>query len=117
MLNCLNPDKGSEWLSYTEGSKQVNATTYFEAAINYDRVFGNHGVSGLLVYNMRNYCREMREVCFFRCLTGIWGYPVVLLIIMIVVISLIFLIGWMDLHPLVLRIVFSILVYRFWVYG
>ena len=32
-------------------------------------------------------CREMREVCFFRCLTGIWGYPVVLLIIMIVVIS------------------------------
>ena len=55
VLNCLNPDKGSEWLSYTEGSKQVNATTYFEAAINYDRVFGNHGVSGLLVYNMRNY--------------------------------------------------------------
>lgn len=54
-LNNLNPNNGSEWLSYNEGQKQVNTTTYFEAALNYDRTFGKHGVSGLLVYNMRNY--------------------------------------------------------------
>lgn len=55
-LTCLNPNGGSEWLSYKEGQKQVNTTTYFEAAANYDRTFGDkHGVSGLLVYNMRNY--------------------------------------------------------------
>ncbi len=56
ILNSLNPDKGSEWLKYEEGSKEVSTTTYFEAAVNYDRTFAEkHGVSGLLVYNMRNH--------------------------------------------------------------
>lgn len=58
MLNALNPETGTEWLDYKEGKKEISTSTYFEAAINYDRVFGEkHGVSGLLVYNMRNYLK------------------------------------------------------------
>lgn len=57
-LNALNADKGSEWLSYQEGDKEVNTTTYFEAAVNYDQTFkGKHGISGLLVFNTRNYLK------------------------------------------------------------
>ncbi|WP_369808822.1 SusC/RagA family TonB-linked outer membrane protein [Parabacteroides sp. Marseille-P3160] len=56
LLNALNPDTGSEWLKYEENSKEVNSTTYFEAAVNYDNTFNDvHAISGLLVYNMRNY--------------------------------------------------------------
>lgn len=56
ILNSLNPNDGSEWLKYDEGGKEVNTTTYFEAAVNYDQNFNDkHGVSGLLVFNMRNY--------------------------------------------------------------
>lgn len=58
MLNALNPEKGTEWLDYKEGEKEISTSTYFEAALNYDHVFGEkHGVSGLLVYNMRNYLK------------------------------------------------------------
>ncbi|MDO5569980.1 MAG: TonB-dependent receptor [Bacteroidales bacterium] len=56
LLSCLNPTSGSESLDYKEGTKQVTSTTYFESAINYDRTFNEkHGISGLLVYTMRNY--------------------------------------------------------------
>lgn len=55
MLDCLNKSKGTEYLSYNPGSKSVTATDYFEAAVNYDREFGKHGVSGLLVGIARNY--------------------------------------------------------------
>jgi TonB-linked SusC/RagA family outer membrane protein len=55
-LAALNPDGGREWLSYTEAPKEVNSTTYAEAAVNYDRVFAEkHAVSGMLVYTIRNY--------------------------------------------------------------
>ncbi|GHT20872.1 SusC/RagA family TonB-linked outer membrane protein [Bacteroidia bacterium] len=55
-LSALNPDKGSEWLAYKEGDKTVNTTTYFEGAVNYDRVFKEkHNLSGLLVFQLRNY--------------------------------------------------------------
>ena len=55
-LNALNPESGSEWLGYNEGQKDVNSSIYFESAINYDRTFAEkHGISGLLVFNMRNY--------------------------------------------------------------
>jgi TonB-linked SusC/RagA family outer membrane protein len=58
LLNCLNPNGGSEWLSYNEGGKEINTTIYFESAINYDRTFNEkHGVSGLLVFNIRNYLK------------------------------------------------------------
>ncbi len=55
-LTCLNPTTGSEVLGYKEESKEITTTTYFEAAVNYDRTFAEkHGVSGLLVANVRNY--------------------------------------------------------------
>lgn len=53
-LVSINED-GKEFLSYNPGSKTVNSTIYMEAAAQYDRTFGKHGVSGLLVYQMRNY--------------------------------------------------------------
>lgn len=54
MLTALNPNTGSEWLSYNEGDKQVSTVTYFEGATDYNRTFGEHGLSGLLVFQMRN---------------------------------------------------------------
>ncbi len=54
ILTCLNPEEGTEWLSYDEGDKDITSTTYMEAAINYDRTFKKHTVSGLLVGQMRN---------------------------------------------------------------
>ncbi len=52
----MNPDKGTEYLGYSEGGKDIAATTYTELAMNYDRTFNKkHGVSGLLVSVMRNY--------------------------------------------------------------
>lgn len=48
-------ENGEEFLSYNPGTKTVNSTIYMEAAAQYDRKFGKHGVSGLLVYQMRNY--------------------------------------------------------------
>lgn len=53
-LSPINND-GEEFLSYTPGGKTVNSTMYLEAALSYDRTFGKHGVSGLLVYQMRDY--------------------------------------------------------------
>ena len=54
-LNCLNPSSGTEYLTYSPGEKNVSAVTYFEAAMNYDRIFADkHGVSGLLVFTARN---------------------------------------------------------------
>lgn len=53
-LTRLNPQEGTEWLSYNEGPKQITSTTYMEAAINYDRTFNKNSVSGLLVSTMRN---------------------------------------------------------------
>ncbi|WP_297095007.1 TonB-dependent receptor [uncultured Draconibacterium sp.] len=54
VLTRLNPEDGTEWLSYDEGAKIISSTTYAEAAINYDRTFEKHSVSGLLVTQMRN---------------------------------------------------------------
>jgi len=52
----MNPDKGTEYLGYNEGDRDISATTYTELAMNYDRTFNKkHGVSGLLVSVMRNY--------------------------------------------------------------
>ena len=54
-LYNLNPTTGTDYLTYSEGKKEITATTYSELAVNYDRTFGKHGVSGLLVATMRNY--------------------------------------------------------------
>lgn len=50
----LNTD-GTDYLTYKEGSKDVNTVTYFEGVLNYDRTFNEkHGVSGLLVLSARS---------------------------------------------------------------
>lgn len=43
----------TEYLQYSEGNKDVEATTYMEAAVSYNRAFGVHDVSGLLVFQQR----------------------------------------------------------------
>ncbi|MDR0573254.1 MAG: TonB-dependent receptor [Tannerella sp.] len=58
LLTALNPTAGSEWLRYYEGEKEISTTVYFESALNYNRTFNEkHGVSGLLVFNIRNYLK------------------------------------------------------------
>ncbi|WP_276482162.1 SusC/RagA family TonB-linked outer membrane protein [Paraflavitalea pollutisoli] len=54
MLSPLNTN-GTEYLSYIPGAKILNTTSYLEAAINYNRSFGDHDVSGMLITTMRNY--------------------------------------------------------------
>lgn len=50
----LNETSGTEYLDYREGTKDVNSTTYFEAALNWNRTFNEkHAFSGLIVYTMR----------------------------------------------------------------
>ena len=54
ILNSLNAEKGTEYLNYSEGGKDVYSTTYFEAAMQYNRTFSDkHAVSGLLVFTAR----------------------------------------------------------------
>lgn len=55
-LNLLNELNATEYLNYTQGAKVQNTTTYMEAAVNYNRTFGEkHSFSGLLVTLLRNY--------------------------------------------------------------
>ncbi|MFV0591880.1 MAG: TonB-dependent receptor [Draconibacterium sp.] len=57
-LYPLNPESGTDYLTYNEGSKDITTTTYSELAINYDRTFNEkHAISGLLVSTMRNYLK------------------------------------------------------------
>lgn len=54
-LNCINPDGGTEYLNYSQGGKDIQSTTYLEAAVDYNRTFGDkHEVSGLLVFTLQN---------------------------------------------------------------
>ena len=48
-LTALNESSGTEYLQYSETGKTVTNTLYTEMRLNYNREFGNHGVSGLLV--------------------------------------------------------------------
>jgi TonB-linked SusC/RagA family outer membrane protein len=48
-LTNTNPASGTDWLDYGEEERELNATVYAEIMANYNRTFGNHGVSGLLV--------------------------------------------------------------------
>ncbi|HTG55092.1 MAG TPA: SusC/RagA family TonB-linked outer membrane protein, partial [Niabella sp.] len=46
---------GTEYLNFSAGARDVLATFYTEAALNYDRAFGRHTVGGMLITTMRNY--------------------------------------------------------------
>lgn len=53
-LALLNEGTATEYLGYNEGGKDITATVYMEAAVNYSRVFDKkHDVSGMLVYIRR----------------------------------------------------------------
>ena len=55
ILNALNPDDGTDYLTSSEDGKVVTTNTYLETAVNYDRVFNEkHAVSGLMVFTMRS---------------------------------------------------------------
>lgn len=46
---------GQEFLGHDKKSEWGNNSTYLEASLNYDRTFGDHNVSGLFLYNQRDY--------------------------------------------------------------
>ena len=53
-LTAINEESGTEYLDYREGRKDVNSTTYFEGAINWNKTFDEkHAVTGLLVATAR----------------------------------------------------------------
>lgn len=54
MLDEINENSGTEYLGYSESGKTVQSTTYTESRLNYNREFGKHSVSGLLVFTTRN---------------------------------------------------------------
>jgi len=55
-LTVLNPSTGTEYLSYNQGAKTLNTTTYAEFANNYNRTFNKvHAVGGMLIGILRNY--------------------------------------------------------------
>jgi TonB-linked SusC/RagA family outer membrane protein len=53
-LSAINELSGTEYLSYNEGGKDINTTTYFESALNWNRTYHEkNALSALLVYTMR----------------------------------------------------------------
>lgn len=52
-ITLINEATGTEYLGYREGPKTVSSTFYMESMLNYSRSFNKHGLSGLLVYMMR----------------------------------------------------------------
>lgn len=52
-IRLLNETGGTAWLGYSEGPKLVSSDFYMESALDYQKSFGNHEVSGLLIYIMR----------------------------------------------------------------
>lgn len=54
MIDIINPNGGTEYLDFGQGDKNVESNMYLEAALNYNREFGKHGVSGLAVLQLRN---------------------------------------------------------------
>lgn len=49
----INESSATEYLGYSEGPKTITSTFYLESMLNYNRSFNKHGLSGLLVYIMR----------------------------------------------------------------
>jgi len=56
ILNPLNPEGGTEYLSYNPGRRRQNTTTYGEFSLNYNKNIGdNHEVTGMLIGIIRNF--------------------------------------------------------------
>jgi len=55
VLDPLNPESGTEYLTDPSGDKYISSTIYMESSISYDRLFNDkHNISGMLIYTMRN---------------------------------------------------------------
>src|SRR5690606_23868262 len=52
-VNIIDPDQGTDYLTYDPGSRTISSTVYLEAAANYSRSFEKNTFSGLLVYTLR----------------------------------------------------------------
>src|SRR5690606_22977017 len=54
-LLALNPDEGTEYLTYGNDIRQVNASNYGEVRLSYNKLLnGVHDISGMLVGTIRN---------------------------------------------------------------
>jgi len=53
-INAINPDGGTEYLDFVPGEKTVNNVMMLETRTTYNRDFGPHAVSGLLVTQYRD---------------------------------------------------------------
>ncbi len=55
VLTLLNPEDGTNYLSYSPGSKTVTSRMYFKAQAHYVHTFGKkNGLEGLFVFDLRN---------------------------------------------------------------
>jgi TonB-linked SusC/RagA family outer membrane protein len=54
-LHEINSDSGRDYMTYYQGGKTVNSTFYAEGSLLYNRQFGDHSVSSMLVGVIRNY--------------------------------------------------------------
>ncbi len=51
----INPETGSDYLSWEPGAKNVHSTFYVESAVDYNHSFRNkHNVAGMLIFIARN---------------------------------------------------------------
>jgi TonB-linked SusC/RagA family outer membrane protein len=51
----INHDTGKDYMTYRQGGKTVNSTFYMEGSLLYERQFGDHNMSNMLVGTIRNY--------------------------------------------------------------
>jgi TonB-linked SusC/RagA family outer membrane protein len=63
-LRELNSASGRSTLEYSPGDKTVNSTFYAEGSLAYNRTFGDHTVSGMLVGIARNYLTGNAKTLF-----------------------------------------------------
>lgn len=53
-IGIANPNTGTEYLDYSEPTKELSSELYMESALNYARTFGKkHDLSGLLIVTQR----------------------------------------------------------------
>lgn len=53
MLTALNPDSGTEYLDYEDGTRYAVSTQYGEGRLGYNKTFGKHDIQALLVGTIR----------------------------------------------------------------
>ncbi len=61
VLNAINPETGTDYLSYEPGEKLVSSTFHSEAAANYNGSFGKSGVSAMLLFIARSSVNSNEE--------------------------------------------------------